>query len=82
MRAELHREYARPEEALALARSLTPDDAGYVRSTARGSTLHLSVEARSVGELRRTLEDALACLSAAERTWERQASADPEEEEE
>ena len=70
MRAELRREYRSAGEALALARALRPDDGGYVTSEARGPTLLLSVEAKSVGELRRTLEDTLACLSAAERAWE------------
>ncbi len=82
MRAELRREYRSAGEAVALARALTPDDEAYVRSEARGPTLLLSVEAKTVGELRRTLEDALSCLSAAERTWERQVPTEGEEGEE
>ncbi len=82
MRAELQREYRSAEEALALARALAPDDEGYVKSNVRGRRLLLSVEAKSVGELRRTLEDALACLSGAERTWELQAPEERDEGEE
>ena len=68
-RAVLARTYATSEMAQALARALAPDNAGFVRCRVEGRKLTLEAEASSVGELQRSLDDALACLSAAERTW-------------
>lgn len=68
-RAVLRRTYASADLAGSLARSLAPDNAGFVRCLVKGCELRLEVEAKSVGELQRTLDDALACLSTAERTW-------------
>lgn len=68
-RAVLRRSYGTEELARALERSLAPDNAGYLRARVDGRRLEIEVEAKSVAELQRTLDDALACLSAAERTW-------------
>jgi hypothetical protein len=70
MEARLSRTYPTKEQAGALRAALEPDDEGYVEAATTGPTLTLHVRARNVGELRRSLEDVLACLSGAERTWE------------
>lgn len=70
MKATLRRHYDDAAELQAVRRALAPDHERFVVDRAQGSTLELEVEAASVGELRRTLDDLLACLSAAERTWE------------
>ena len=70
MEARLSRTYPTTEQAGALRAALEPDDEGYVEAATSGPTLTLHVHARNVGELRRSLEDVLACLSGAERTWE------------
>lgn len=67
--AHLRHACASEAEATALLRALEPDHEGFVHATTEGSVLRLDVQAKSVSELRRTLEDTLACLSAAERTW-------------
>jgi hypothetical protein len=67
--AHLRRSCSSHEEAEALLRSLAPDNEGFVRARTEGALLFLDVQAKGVPELRRTLEDTLACLSAAERTW-------------
>ncbi|MDE1821685.1 MAG: hypothetical protein KGJ23_11860 [Euryarchaeota archaeon] len=68
-RATLRRACASPQEARALAGAIHPDNADFLRARAEGSVLVLEASSRTVGELQRTLEDALACLSGAERTW-------------
>jgi uncharacterized protein with PIN domain len=83
VRAELSRTYASPEEARALRSALAPDQEGFVSAVLEGATLRFTVTARHEAELRRTLEDLLACLAAAERTWEGGGGApEPSEEEE
>jgi hypothetical protein len=67
--ARLARRCASSEEAQALLRALEPDQEGFVQARVEGDLLVLEVRSSSVPELRRTLEDTLACLSAAERTW-------------
>jgi hypothetical protein len=78
-RASLRRTYESEEMVEALVRALGPDNSGFVHCLASGKELRLEAEAKSVGELRRSLDDALACLSAAERTWLR-AHGEPEPE--
>ncbi len=68
--ARLVRRYPSSGEAEALRRAIDPDNADYVHVSVEGDRLVLRSEAAGVRELQRTLDDALACLSAAERTWE------------
>lgn len=49
-----------------LLASVSVDNEGYVRTWRQGPTLIAEAEAESPGALRHTLEDLLACLSAAE----------------
>lgn len=68
--AQLVRRCSSPGEAEALRRAIDPDNADYVQASVDGAFLVLRSEAAGLRELQRTLDDALACLSAAERTWE------------
>ena len=70
MSAELHRRYSSPAQVESLRAALAPDNAAFVETSMEGTALHIRVRARNAGELRRTLEDLLACLSAAEKTWD------------
>lgn len=65
--ATVRKSCASPEEAEALLRALSPDNSTFVTGRTEGRVLVLSARASSVGELQRTLDDTLACLSAAER---------------
>lgn len=67
-RAVLRRRYASAEEAEAISKTLEPDNAAYLLSRTEGAELILEVTSRQARELRSTLDDALACLSAAEKT--------------
>lgn len=68
-RAEIARECASPELAEALRRSLAPENAGFASATVSGSRLVIRAEATSLGELRRTVDDLLACIGTAEKVW-------------
>lgn len=67
--ASLRRTCSSAEEARALAAAIAPENSGYVEATAVGRELRIEARGRNEGELRRTLDDLLACVSAAERTW-------------
>jgi len=54
-------------EAEALRAALAPENAGFLDARVVGTTLVMSAEARSIASLRATLDDALACLSVAQR---------------
>jgi len=69
-RATLERRFGSPEEAEALLKALAPDNADFLSGRTEGPVLHLEARAKGLAELQRTLDDALACLSTAERTWE------------
>ena len=69
LRATLTRACASEDMAGALLRSLAPDNGRYATATVEGKVLTLRVEAATPGELRRTMDDLLACLSTAEKVW-------------
>lgn len=67
--ATLTRKCSSEEMARALADSLSPDNEGYADAHVEGPNLTIQVAAKDLGELRRSLDDILACLGTAERTW-------------
>lgn|GEM_PF-349100 len=71
MRAQAHltRVYGSEEESRTVAGALTVDNEGFVEISRVGRSLEIRAEAESVPQLRRTLEDLLACLATAERTY-------------
>lgn len=66
MRGSVTLEAGSPDRAEALARALEPDSAGYLDVAVEGGTVVLEAEADTVQGLRRTLDDALAGVQAAE----------------
>ena len=66
-RATLRLRFDTPEEAARLAASLAPENDGYIRTRVEGDVLVAEAEADAPLSLLHTLDDALACLTAAER---------------
>jgi tRNA threonylcarbamoyladenosine modification (KEOPS) complex Pcc1 subunit len=64
-------------EAMAstLKGAISPDNGLFADVTQEKGKLTIQVRARNVAELRRTLDDLLACLSAAEKTWDKATGA-------
>ena len=60
-------EFGSPEVARAVVEALRVDDAQFIRSRLEGSALVAEAEAASPGSLLHTLDDYLACLTAAEK---------------
>lgn len=56
--------------AKAVADSVSPEDAGYIRTTRKGATITATAAADAPLSLLHTLDDYLACVSVAERTTE------------
>jgi tRNA threonylcarbamoyladenosine modification (KEOPS) complex Pcc1 subunit len=54
------------EKAQAILRAIEMDNGPYVKADLRGSCLHLSTDAATLGSLLRTVEDLLACIRLAE----------------
>jgi tRNA threonylcarbamoyladenosine modification (KEOPS) complex Pcc1 subunit len=67
--ATLSRTCLSEEMASALRQSLHPDNGTYVKVTQEKERLTIVVEANGLGEMQRSLDDLLACMGAAERTW-------------
>ncbi|MDG6220772.1 MAG: KEOPS complex subunit Pcc1 [Candidatus Thermoplasmatota archaeon] len=69
MRAKcwLQLEYGTEEEAERMLRSVNVDDEGYISTKRAKTTLLVDSEASSLDSLMHTLNDYLACLSAAEK---------------
>ena len=67
--ATLTRDCASEAMATALRAAISPDNGLYAEVTQEGGRLTITVHARTLGELRRTLDDLLACMGAAEKTW-------------
>jgi hypothetical protein len=63
--------------ATALRLSLHPDNGTYVKVTQEKERLTIVVEASGLGEMQRSLDDLLACMGVAEKTWAK-ASVVPE----
>lgn len=59
--------FASEEEARQLSEVIAPENEGYVATRVDGSDLVLEAAADAPLSLLRTLDDALACLAAAER---------------
>ncbi len=68
MTVALRRHCASPEEAARLAAAVAADDPGSVRVAQEGTDLLLEVRSPSPASARTTLDDLLACLTAAEGT--------------
>lgn len=68
MTVALRRHCASAEEAGRLAAAVAADDPGSVRVAREGSDLLLEVRSPSAARARTTLDDLLACLTAAEGT--------------
>jgi hypothetical protein len=66
-RATLRLAFADAEEAARLAAALEPENDAFLRARVEGATLVADVEADEPLALLRTLDDALACLGAAQR---------------
>lgn len=61
-------EYADEREAAMVLAALGPDNEGYLTSSQQGRVIHFLIESSSVGTLRNSVDDLLACLRAAEET--------------
>lgn len=66
-RATLRLEFDTPEEAARLAASLAPENEGYLTTRVEGNVLVAEAEGDAPLSLLHTLDDALACLTAAEK---------------
>lgn len=65
--ASLVLRFASETEARTMAASLAPENGDWLRARIEGATLVLEADADSPLALLHTLDDALACLSAAQR---------------
>ncbi|MEA3199040.1 MAG: hypothetical protein QOE90_468 [Thermoplasmata archaeon] len=65
--ARLTLAFESPEEAARMAAALAPENETYLRVRVEGATLAAEAEADGPLALLHTLDDALACLSAAQR---------------
>ena len=65
--ATLRLRFASPEEASRMAAALAPENATYLRVRVEGSVLVAEAEADAPLALLHTLDDALACLAAAQK---------------
>ncbi len=63
---ELRIDYPDERTARAVHAAVGPDNAGYVESELRGSSVVFRMESPSAGPLRSTADDLLACIGAAE----------------
>lgn len=66
-KATLRLRFASPEEAQRLADALAPENDGFLETRVEGDTLVAEASADAPLSLLRTLDDALACLAAAEK---------------
>lgn len=66
LKAVLTFDYRSAKEAKAVAEALEPDNEGFVRTTLKGKTMSIVVQAGTAEALRHTLDDFLACLGVAE----------------
>jgi len=65
--AEVRLTFADADEAHRMMRSIAPENGAFVRARVEGRVLVLEADADAPLSLLRTLDDALACLSAAEK---------------
>lgn len=68
VKATLTRRCQSESDAQRLARALFPDNGDFVHTSVKGRELTIQVEGRSAREVQRSLDDLLACLSAAEKS--------------
>lgn len=66
-RATLTLAFASADEAARLAAALAPENEGWLDARVEGATLVLAAQADSPLSLLHTLDDALACLGAAQK---------------
>jgi hypothetical protein len=64
----VRRTYPSAEAAERVRRAVAADDPSYVRGSIVGATLEYRLEAMAAASARATLDDLLACVSAAERS--------------
>lgn len=65
---ELRFEYPDAKVAVAVMKSLEPDNGGYVETVREDNVLRFLMEADNAGSLRNTADDLLACIKIAEET--------------
>ena len=65
---KLQLEFADEEMARNIAKAIELDNAGYVNAEVRGNMLTLTAESDDVLSLRNTMDDVLACITAAQRS--------------
>ena len=63
---EIVLDYADPETAKLILRSVTPDNGAYVESQLAGKRIIFRMKADNAGTLRSTADDLLACIKIAE----------------
>ena len=68
LEATLSRCCSSEEEARILAASISPDNDTYATARAEGAMLTVTMRAKSLRELQRTVDDILACLGMAEKS--------------
>jgi hypothetical protein len=67
-RIRLQRTCPDPATAEILARSIHSDNAGFAKTTQARDQLSITLDARNLPELLRSLDDLLSCLDTAERS--------------
>ncbi len=73
VRCTLVLEFASPQEAEKVHRSVELDNQGYVATRVVGSAIHAEMTATSLNSLLHTLDDFLACASVAEKVVSRKS---------
>lgn len=67
VRCHLRLEYASPDEAEKVHRSVELDNQDYISTRVVGNAIHADVTSASLSSLLHTLDDFLACASVADR---------------
>jgi len=67
VRCSLHLEFASPESAEKVNRSVELDNDGYVVTKVDGRFIHAEIEAESLNSLLHTLDDFLSCTALADK---------------
>ena len=60
-------EFASPDQAMRIHRSIELDNQGYVSTKIEGNAILAEIEASSLNSLLHTLDDLLSCTSVAEK---------------
>ena len=67
-RVSITLEYEDERIAKAVLMAIEPDNEGYAKTTLNGSCVNVLVESKGTGTLKNTIDDLMACATAAEKT--------------